>query len=70
LSRCDPGWFKGSSEMAKGTKMPIYPVLNGEVMVSLVLYNWQNSLTLAHFSSLQTLVTFKLTAFAGIAQYL
>jgi hypothetical protein len=56
--------------MAKGTKMSIYPVLNGEVMVSLVLYNWQNSLTLAHFSSLQTLVTFKLTAFAGIAQYL
>jgi hypothetical protein len=36
----------------------------------LILYNWQNSLTLAHFSSLQTLVTFKLTAFAGIAQYL
>jgi hypothetical protein len=80
--------------------MPIYPVLNGEVMVSLsavvakgyygevgslspscrtpsrrdyasesstsrkplILYDWQNSLTLAHFSSLQTLVTFKLMA--------
>jgi hypothetical protein len=49
LSRCDPGGFKGSSEMAKGTKMPIYPVLKGEVMVSLVLYNWQNFL---NFSSL------------------